>query len=91
MGDFPFGSFFLRTIYILLNVQAITVCNVQTNVINGKFAKESNFTTGDLSFFLYLVTNIEDKHVSLWLAFELYETIIMIKNGEDAAVRCVKP
>ena len=71
MGDFPFGSFFLRTIYILLNVQAITVCNVQTNVTN--------------------VTNIEDKHVSLWLAFELYETIIMSKNGEDAAVRCVKP
>ena len=71
MGDFLFGSFFLRTIYILLNVQAITVCNVQTNVTN--------------------VTNIEDKHVSLWLAFEFYETIIMIKNGEDAAVRCVKP
>ena len=90
MGDFPFGSFFLRTIYILLNVQAITVYNVHTNIINGRFAKESNFTTGDLSF-LYLVTNIEDKHVSLWLAFEFYETIIMIKNGEDAAVRCVKP
>ena len=37
------------------------------------------------------LTNIEDKHVSLWLAFEFYKTIIMIKNGEDAAVRCVKP